>query len=536
MKVEKINESWSKIYGSISELRAIFEFLKVEREGAYFDPLVKRGFKSAYDYFSKLSKDKSFLLVMNGHLNLLNSFGIKLEINEPAFKPLDVQGYLKKVIEELPFKPYDYQLRIVFDAFQREKGVFKSCTGSGKSLSISLIIDFLVKHNKKVLLLVPNINLLTQFKSDIKSYNLIDLYSKTDLLGGGNICEFEKPLLISTWQSLKKYKDKFTSDKMNWDCIICDECHRFSSDETSEIVAATVNTKFRLGFTGTVPDNQTAFYTLLGLFGDVKTYIRAYELIDRGLGTPININTIIFNYNDEFKKLLRDSKNYTQQLKLVKEHESRNNFIENLSIKLMSKGDNNLVLYSHTEHGKTLFLDIVSKLFPSLKVENKDITGKKSFEFQEKIGVYFINGEDDAKTREKTRKVLEETYVEFDYNGKHYRINEREFVFNKDECLNFKRSGSILISNYAILSTGVNIKQLHNMILASPLKSYTTITQSIGRGMRIHETKSIFNVFDLVDNLGVRKPSGVFYKQYQHRVATSYNPEGYRIVERVVSL
>ena len=407
---------------------------------------------------------------------------------------------------------------------------------SGKSLSISLIIDFLVKHNKKVLLLVPNINLLTQFKSDIKSYNLNELYDNTDLLGGGNECNFDKSLLISTWQSLIKYKEEFTTSRMNWDCIICDECHRFSSEETSEIVATTENTKMRLGFTGTVPDSQTALYTLIGLFGDVKTYIRACELIDRGLGTPININTVVFDYTNEFKNLLKNTKNYSQQLKLIKECENRNNFIENLSIKLMDKGENNLVLYSHTEHGKTLFLDIVNKLFPNLEVANKDITGKKSFEFQEKIGVYFINGEDDAKTREKTRKVLEETYVEFDYNDEHYRINEKDFTFNKDECSNFKKCGSILISNYAILSTGVNIKQLHNMILASPLKSYTTITQSIGRGMRLHETKSVFNVFDLVDNLGIRKPSGVFYKQYKHRVSTSYNPEGYRIKERIIKL
>jgi hypothetical protein len=90
---------------------------------------------------------------------------------------------------------------------------------------------------------------------------------------------------------------------------------------------------------------------------------------------------------------------------------------------------------------------------------------------------------------------------------------------------------SILIANYALLSTGVNLRKLHSLLLASPLKSYTTVTQSIGRGMRLHESKKVFSVYDLVDDFGVRKPGGIFFKQYQHRKNTSYNPEGFPIKE-----
>ena len=99
-----------------------------------------------------------------------------------------------------------------------------------------------------------------------------------------------------------------------------------------------------------------------------------------------------------------------------------------------------------------------------------------------------------------------------------------------------EHSGTILIACFPLLSTGVNIRQLHNMILASPLKSYTTITQSIGRLMRKHPKKSLAKVFDLVDDLGVRKRGGVFYKQYQHRLQTSYNPEGYCIQETLIKI
>jgi len=94
-----------------------------------------------------------------------------------------------------------------------------------------------------------------------------------------------------------------------------------------------------------------------------------------------------------------------------------------------------------------------------------------------------------------------------------------------------EKQNQILVSGYQLLSTGVNIKKLHNMVLSSPLKAYTTVTQSIGRGMRLHETKSEFVVYDLVDDFGVRKPGGIFYKQYEHRKSTSYNPEEFPISE-----
>ena len=95
---------------------------------------------------------------------------------------------------------------------------------------------------------------------------------------------------------------------------------------------------------------------------------------------------------------------------------------------------------------------------------------------------------------------------------------------------------SILIANYALLSTGVNLRKLHSLLLSSPLKSYTTVTQSIGRGIRLHDSKDVFTVFDLVDDFGIHKPGGIFYKQYEHRKNTSYNSEEFPVNEREFAL
>lgn len=505
LTVQKLDESYTVIDGPRQKLRNMFEYLKVERPGAWFEPAVKAGFVSPYEYFGAMVKDK--LVVLNGHVELLKSFGVEADPKDlkiqDGISTEEIDQFLEEVVPELPFEPRDYQIKAFRESLQNGKQICKMCTSSGKSLTISLIAEFFRRRGQKGLLLVPNINLLTQFKSDIAEYGLTDLYENTHVIGGGETDKnFDSTLTISTWQSMQDWHD----DLGTLDYVITDESHRFASKETSAIVKNTNNCKYKWGFTGTLPEDPTMKMTLLGLFGMPKTYITSSELIERGLAAPIQINSIIMNYSDNDRAIFRESgKLYTQQLTFLKEHENRNEFLIRLCAGLREKG-NTLLLFQHTQHGKDLFMGIMDRLHPDVPVENKNITGKKSFEFQEQYGVYFLNGEDDAKTRELTRHILEE------------------------------HDDAILCSNYQLLSTGVNIKKLHNMVLASPLKAYTTVTQSIGRGMRLHPSKKEFNVYDIVDNMGVRKPGGIFYKQYEHRKNTSYNPEQFPVIERFVEI
>lgn len=503
VKVTKLNESYSEIEADKQTLLDIYNYLKVLRPGAYFEHAVKAGFKSPYHYFGKIENEK--LYVLNGHLDMLSQFGINKISETSDFSIEEVHEVYEELLEIMPFKPYDYQVKAFYDNILTYKQISIACTGSGKSAIIFMIVYFLIKKNRKGALIVPNINLLTQLKQDfidyIKEEHIIDEFlSKIDIQGGGSQSNFDKPLVISTWQSLlnkKEYLDKF-------EYIITDEAHKYSGPEVSEIISGTINAKMKYGFTGTLPESQIQKMILLGLFGLPKKYISSRELIERGLGTPIKINSIVFKYSQNDKKLFAEcGKTYIKQLQFIKEHEERSKFVVNLCTKL--KG-NTLVLASHINHMKSIFVDIMKIKYPDVEVQNKDISGKKSFEFQEKYGIYYIDGSDDAKTREKTRKILEE------------------------------HENAILVSGYALLSTGVNIKALHNMVFASPLKAFTTITQSIGRGIRKHHSKSEFLVFDLVDDFGYRKPGGVFYKQYEHRKKSSYNTEEFPIVEKNFNL
>jgi len=63
------------------------------------------------------------------------------------------------------------------------------------------------------------------------------------------------------------------------------------------------------------------------------------------------------------------------------------------------------------------------------------------------------------------------------------------------------------------------------------LKSYNTVTQSIGRGMRKSEDKSVFTIYDIVDVTGFKGVSGMFVKSYYHRLKTSYRREDFDVRE-----
>lgn len=67
-------------------------------------------------------------------------------------------------------------------------------------------------------------------------------------------------------------------------------------------------------------------------------------------------------------------------------------------------------------------------------------------------------------------------------------------------------------------STGINIKNLHNIIFASPSKSRIRNLQSIGRGLRISETKSSATLYDIADDLRWKKKENYTLKHFAERI------------------
>jgi superfamily II DNA or RNA helicase len=90
---------------------------------------------------------------------------------------------------------------------------------------------------------------------------------------------------------------------------------------------------------------------------------------------------------------------------------------------------------------------------------------------------------------------------------------EREKIRKKMES----KTGLILIATYQTLSTGWNVKNLHQIVFFASYKAKITVLQSIGRGLRTHESKDMLMMFDCVDDLRVpKKTQGNFYENHTY--------------------
>ena len=81
-----------------------------------------------------------------------------------------------------------------------------------------------------------------------------------------------------------------------------------------------------------------------------------------------------------------------------------------------------------------------------------------------------------------------------------------------------KESNAIIIASYGTFSTGINIRNLHNVIFASPSKSRVRNLQSIGRGLRKGDNKETATLFDIADDMRIGKHANFTLNHFIERV------------------
>jgi type I site-specific restriction endonuclease len=70
--------------------------------------------------------------------------------------------------------------------------------------------------------------------------------------------------------------------------------------------------------------------------------------------------------------------------------------------------------------------------------------------------------------------------------------------------------GVVIAASMGCFSTGINIRNIHNIVFASPSKSQIRILQSIGRGLRVSDDGRPTQVYDIADDLHI----GDSYRNY----------------------
>jgi superfamily II DNA or RNA helicase len=300
-------------------------------------------------------------------------------------------------------------------------------------------VRYFVDKGQKILLVVPTTSLVEQMYKDFQDYGW-DADSYCHRIYSGREKTNEHSVTITTWQSVYKLDRSFFED---YGVIIGDEAHLFKSKSLIEIMTKLHHAKYRFGFTGTLDGTQTHKWVLEGLFGPSYKVTRTAELMQQGHLSQLNIRCLVLKHDPQ------KFETYEDEIQYLISHEKRNKFITNLSLDL--KG-NTLVLFSRVEaHGAILF--------------NQINTNKRS-----ERKVFFIHGGVDTEERELVREITE------------------------------KENNAIIVASYGTFSTGINIRNLHNIIFASPSKSRIRNLQSIGRVLRKGKDKTKAILYDISDD------------------------------------
>lgn len=362
---------------------------------------------------------------------------------------------------DIPFPPHEHQMKAFIHCIRKRRATIISPTASGKSFLIYLITKYL---NIKTLIVVPTLSLLTQMELDFKSYGYNEQIHK---ISSGVTKNTQDMVVCSTWQSIYGMPNEWFEQ---FELIVIDETHLAKSDSFVEILTKAVNCKYRLGFTGTLDGLEVNSMVIEGLLGPTKNIITTSQLMEKKLVSDLTIKIIILEYPEFVKK--GQNRSYPEEIEFLTTNPKRNKFIRNLS---MSLDKNTLNLFNTKKHGKTLYSDL----------KEKDPDRK----------VFFINGDIEAEIREQIRQATE--------------VGENVTV----------------IASVGTTSTGVNIKNLHNLIFSTPSKSRIRVLQSIGRVLRKLENKSA-TLYDIADDLTWNGTPNSTYSHLKERIKI-YAKEGF---------
>jgi superfamily II DNA or RNA helicase len=468
--IEKKNEVYITIDCDSGVQREISEFFTFYVPGYKFMPAFRnRMWDGKIRLFSQKTKEIYF-----GLYPYIKAFAEERGYNIVAGKDIDIDNKVDRdVVTKFSnslgqkFEARDYQIDAIFHSLKRNRALLVSPTASGKSFIIYSLIRYyshLIKEesNNRILLIVPTTSLVEQMYTDFESYGW-NVKKYCHRLYSGYSNQTDKKVLISTWQSLYKLPKEYFEQ---FGCVFGDEAHLFKSKSLTEIMTKLIDCKYRIGLTGTLDGAHTHKLVLEGLFGAVNKVTTTKKLMDKNQLSNLVVRCLILKHSEANAKIISKGK-YQDEIDYLVGSVSRNNFIRNLALKL--KG-NTLILFQLVEkHGKNLH-----KIIQDKAEENRK--------------VFYIYGGVDTEEREKARAIVE------------------------------KEDNAIIVASYGTFSTGINIKNLHNIIFASPSKSRIRNLQSIGRGLRLGDNKVNATLYDISDDLTYKSKENYTLKHFQERI------------------
>lgn len=284
-----------------------------------------------------------------------------------------------------------------------------------------------------------------------------------------------------------KYKNDMTSAKIvianrqyvfknkaklpHFDVLFADEAHTCTASSTREFIES-LDTKIKVGCSGTLPRDKYAKWQLMGLFGKILYKVNITDLQDLGFISNVDITLVKVH-----------SKTIDEDTSLP--------FSLNTKIKFnadaVDAGESDVMFNDayiaekeyfnkwYKELYKPVFEYLISLKSNTLMLFDRIDIGTGLYEYAKELyadkNVFYIDGSTKVQDREDIRSLFE------------------------------KSDGNLLVAQNAVMSTGVNIKRLTNLVFLTSSKSFTRTIQSIGRTLRLHSSKDKAHIVDLSWNM-----------------------------------
>ncbi len=431
----------------------------------------------------------------------------------------------------LKYKPRPYQYEVAYKVLTYYQSLSIAATRAGKTLISYIVFRYAMEYLgvKKILMIVPSIDLVKQGYNDFSDY--AEFFKTECVWGGGKLVESSN-LTIGTFQSLIKFLDK-KSKKYNphfyddYDCVFVDEVHRATAAQTKTIISQPFmkTAKIVFGMTGTLPKEHTIpRYVLHSLLGSKIQEITPRELMDAGYIANVDIRQIRLNYSnvDEQKKLWIRCAEYALSDFMYQKNEKtgRNEKIKlpngKFLLQNMKKLPSGIQIAKERIYERMGEFAAEESYIEMLKGTIKESTKSNLLQI-EKMMVHFMKPRikfllDDVipKCNHNTilfchhteylryvEQKLKETFPERHIAsisgavGSKRRDEIKQMLKDYNDC--------ILVASYACVGTGLTLNNLCYGILFESFKSEVINMQSIGRGLGLSDMRDTFILYDIID-------------------------------------
>jgi len=370
----------------------------------------------------------------------------------------------------------DYQIaaiRAVLEAVEKRKRRFLlvMATGTGKTRTCIALVDALMRTGwaERVLFLVDRIALRDQTLDAFKEH--LPNEPRWPKQGEKEIVK-DRRIYVSTYPTMLnviRNEDKTLSPHF-FDLIVVDESHR-SIYNTYQEVLDYFNT-ITLGLTATptdVIDHNT--FQLFETEDGVPTYAYSYDEAVNHI-PPYLCNFQVMKIKTKFQAegiskrtiALEDQKNLILEGKEIEEINYEGTELEK---KVINRGTNALIVREFMEE--------------SIKDANGVLPGKT---------IFFCATKAHARRME---EIFDSLYPEYKGELAKVLVSDDPRVYGKGGLLDQFTNNDMprIALSVDMLDTGIDVRELVNLVFAKPVYSYTKFWQMIGRGTRLLEAEKI---------------------------------------------